>query len=164
MSDDKHCHPVAAAQLTLSLLLPQGLHYTMSLWTGLRQETMSAWRSLAWTSSRSSKQTFGTRLFQSWRADLLKCFLLMHAASLGSVCSDRFTDNWLSFQYGLCVLWSQGADSGLFSLQSPDPSLQYWGPHHTGLPSKCEHEIFTDLLQLWHKAVWCYWAHSYMPV
>ena len=28
----------------------------MRLWTGLQQETMSAWRSLAWTSSRSSNQ------------------------------------------------------------------------------------------------------------
>lgn len=147
MSDDKHCHPVAAVQLTLSLLLPQGLHYMMSRWTGLQQETMSAWQSLAWTSSRSSKQTFGTRLFQSWRADLL-------ATSLDSAFSDDFTVNCISFQYGLCVLWSQGPNSGLFSIQGPDPSLQYWGPHHTRLPGKQEHEILTDFFQLWHKAVW----------
>lgn len=46
------------SELTSSLLKPQVLRYTMSRWTGLRQETMSAWPSPAWTSSRSSKRKY----------------------------------------------------------------------------------------------------------
>lgn len=76
------------SELTPSLLKPQVLHYTMSRWTGQRQETMSAWPSPAWTSSRSSKRKYQVVWDCFFPRYVYQIFAILSPSSMGCVFCD----------------------------------------------------------------------------